>query len=62
LYKKGTNSRANYDLWHNDQKIADNGLHVYTIMNDKVYDNMNPDGMDLQDFMDKFIDRIDTDI
>lgn len=37
-------------------------MHVYTIMNDKVYDNMNPDGMDLQDFMDKFIDRIDADI
>ncbi len=61
LYKKNNPSqRANYDLWHNDQKIADNGRHVFTIVNDKVFDNMNPNGMPTAEFMDKFIDRIDA--
>jgi len=31
-------------------------------MNNKVYDNMNPDGLPMQDFMDKFIDGVDADI
>ncbi|MEM9546231.1 MAG: Hint domain-containing protein [Bacteroidota bacterium] len=47
-------SRANLQLWHNGQKVADNGLHVFTPANGKIYDNMQPNGMDAGEYMKQF--------
>ncbi len=37
--------RVNVQLWHNGVKVADNGIHVFTPVNNKIFDNMNHNGL-----------------
>jgi hypothetical protein len=39
--------RVNVELWHNGQKIADNGVHVFTPVNNKIFDNINHNGLEV---------------
>jgi hypothetical protein len=34
-------------LWHNGQQVASNGIHVFTPVNDKVFDNINHNGLQI---------------
>jgi hypothetical protein len=46
--------RVQMRIYHNGQEIATNGLHVGTPINGKMYDNMNPNGMNLDEWLSKF--------
>ena len=46
--------RIQMRIYHDGREIATNGLHVGTPVNGKMFDNMNPDGMDLDEWLSKF--------
>ena len=50
----GNGNRVQMRIYHNGEEIATNGLHVGTPINGKMYDNMNPNGMDLDEWLSKF--------
>ncbi|MDN3635958.1 papain fold toxin domain-containing protein [Neolewinella lacunae] len=47
-------NRAQMRIYHNGEEIATNGLHVGTPINGKMFDNMNPNGMDVDEWLSKF--------
>lgn len=47
------NTRANKFLVHGNTTVADNGLHVFTVVNDKIYDNVHPYGKAIAEYMDE---------
>ncbi len=49
----------------NGKIIAETGFHIFTLVNGKVYDNLNPNGIDINDFFDKLDlppNQFDTDL